>query len=289
MDLSIVIVSWKTKNFIQKCLASIFREARNLKFEVFVIDNNSGDGTVEMVKNDFPQVKLIANTKNLGFAKACNQAMRQAIGDFVLLLNPDTEITNNALEKLVTFMMENPEAGVVGCKLLNPDNSHQLSVRRFPTFCSHFLMMLKIHNFLPEIKSIKNYYWLDFDYNKTQKVDQVMGAAFMIRTAVLKKVGFLDQKFFLWYEEIDFCKRIKKAGWQVYYFPDAQIKHQKGESFKQQLPLKKQVILNKSILHYFNKHKPKIEYLGLLILYPFSILLALIIQLFNIKKKRKEL
>jgi len=145
MDLSIIIVSWRVRDLLEKCLKSIFEQTRDIEFEVFVVDNNSEDGSLEMVKSKFSHVQLIANKKNLGFAKANNQAIKQARGEYILLLNPDTEILNGALEKSLNFMRKNPKIGVLGCQILNSDGSLQPSVRRFPCFLDQVGILLKIH------------------------------------------------------------------------------------------------------------------------------------------------
>jgi len=284
MDLSIIIVSWNVKNLLRKCLESIYRETKNLKFEVFVVDNYSQDKTVEMIKTDFPRVNLIANQENAGFAQANNQAIHQAKGDFILLLNPDTEILENALEKMVDFMKSHSDAGVAGCQFLNSDKSLQPSVRRFPTFSSMSLIMLKLHRLFPKSNPIKYYLANDFNYSKTQEVDQVMGAFFMIKYEVIKKVGLLDKNFYIWFEEVDYCQRAKKNGWKIYYTPEAKIIHRFAQSFQQVTGLRKQLIFNHSLIYYFKKHKPFIEYLCLLFLHPLSLFLALIRQFFRSKK-----
>jgi len=284
MDLSIIIVSWNVKDLLRKCLESIYRETKNLKFEVFVVDNYSQDKTVEMIKTDFPQINLIANQENVGFASACNQAIREAKGDFVLLLNPDTEILENALKKMVNFMRIHSDAGVASCQILNPDKSLQPSVRRFPTFSSMSLIMLKIHHLFPKLNSIKYYLASDFDYSKAQEVDQVMGAFFLIRYDVIKKVGLLDKNFYIWFEEVDYCQRLKKHGWKIYYMPEAKIIHYFAQSFQQVTGFKKQLIFNRSLIFYFKKHKPFIDYISLLFLHPTSLFLAFISQLLRLKK-----
>ncbi|MFH1456799.1 MAG: glycosyltransferase family 2 protein, partial [Patescibacteria group bacterium] len=146
MDISIIIVNWKVKDLLEKCLRSIFEQTKNISFEVFVVDNNSGDGSVEMVREKFPQVALAASAENLGFAKGNNLAIKKSRGRYVLLLNPDTEILDNALEKMVRFMDAHPECGIGGCKLLNADLSLQPSVRAFPDFASQIFILLKIHH-----------------------------------------------------------------------------------------------------------------------------------------------
>lgn len=289
MDVSIIIVSWRVRHALEKCLNSIFQNTKDLTFEVFVVDNDSQDETVKMVMNNSKEVNLIANKENNGFAKACNQAIKEVKGDYILLLNPDTEIADNAIAKTRQFMQQTNDCGIAGCRINNEDGTLQPSVRKFPDFVSHIFILLKLHNFFPNQKSVRKYYQSDFQHQETKPVDQVMGAFFMIKRKVLDKIGLLDEHFFIWYEEVDFCKRALKAGWKTYFYADTHIIHQKGESFAQKAPLDKQLILNRSLLYYFYKHRSRLEYFILICLYPVSLILALLVQLFRIKKKRKEL
>lgn len=256
MTLSIIIVNWNVKELLRKCLESVYGGAKNASFglEVIVVDNASTDGSAEMVKRKFPQTALIANKTNQGFAKANNQGISLSKGDFILLLNPDTVILDNALGKSVEFMKKNKDCGVMGCKILNPDKTLQPSVRRFPKFLPIFLIFLKLPKILPNLKAINNYLATDFDYAKTQTANQVMGAFMMIRKEVFERAGLLDEKFFIWFEEVDFCKRVWENGYKVYYTPQAEIIHYGGQSFDQQKVIKKQLIFFKSAWRYFLKH-----------------------------------
>lgn len=289
MDASIVIVSWRVKAQLRACLNSIFDKTQDLEFEVFVVDNNSDDGTVSMIKGEFPQVQCMANSENVGFAKACNQAIKKSKGKYILLLNPDTILTENSVRESVTFVNATTDAGIVGCRIENYDGSLQPSVRRFPDFLSHLILLLKIHNIFPTFSALRRYYFHDFDYSKTQSVDQVMGAYFMIRREVLKTIGLLDENFFIWYEEVDLCKRLIGSEWKTYYFSGTQIQHQKAASFSQQKAITKQLIFNRSLLYYFFKHKSIPSYFGLLLIYPISMFLAVGVQLFRFKKTDKTL
>jgi len=253
MTFSIIIVSWNVQDFLEKCLRSIFEQTRNLKFEIFVVDNGSTDETSEMILKKFPQVNLIRNNRNLGFAVANNQAIRLAKGEFILLLNPDTEILDGAIEKMVDFMQAHSEAGVAGPMILNPDKTLQPSVRRFPTFLDQILILLKVPHFWPNLRLLKRYLAVDFDYSRVSEVDQVMGAFFMVRREVFHKIGLFDEKFYLWFEEVDFCHRAKQAGFKVMYNPYAQIIHYGGKSFKQQWTLIKQWRFFRSMVYYFWK------------------------------------
>lgn len=283
MKLSIVIVSWKVKELLSECVESIYRETQNIDFEVFVVDNNSQDGTVEMLKQDFPQVNLIANKTNNGFARANNQAIDKARGEYVLLLNPDTKILDQALEKVVEYMDQTRDCGVCGCNLLNPDRSLQPSVRHFPKLIDQALVLLKLHNFLPNLSCFRRYLARDFDYAKTQKADQVMGAFMMIRRNLIDEIGSLDNGYWIWFEEVDFCRRTVDADFEVRYFADAQIIHHFGQSFKQKMSLEKQKIFNASMRRYFKKHHSKFAYLIIVALQPVSLVLAWLSQI--IRKK----
>ncbi len=269
-DLSIIIVSWRVKDLLKQCLESIFEHTSQINFEVIVIDNDSGDGTVEMAGQSFPQVKLIANKINLGFAKANNLGIKKSSGKYLLLLNPDTKLKDNSLKKVIDFLDTNSKVGVLGCKLLNHDLTLQASVRRFPKFLDHLVMMFKLHHLFP----LKKYLAKDFNYNKTAEVDQVMGAFFVISRKVFEQVGYLDEKYYIWFEEVDYCKRVKKAGYQILFFSQVSIIHYGGQSFRQLFNLKKQWIYNKSRLRYIAKHQNPFIYFIVLILSPVSLLLS---------------
>ncbi|MFA5413711.1 MAG: glycosyltransferase family 2 protein [Patescibacteria group bacterium] len=281
MDLSIIIVNWKVKDLLEKCLRSIFEQTKNINFEVFVVDNASGDGSIEMVREKFHQVDLTASQDNLGFAKGNNLAIKKSRGRYILLLNPDTEILDNALEKMVRFMDAHPECGISGCKLLNPDLSLQSSVRAFPDLASQIFILLKIHHLLPNTKAMYKYLVQNFDYKKVQEVDQVMGAFMMIRREVLDKIGPLDENFWIWFEEVDFCKRAKEAGFKIFYTPEAKIIHYFGQSFKQAMGVKKQKDFNRSLSYYFKKHGTKGEWIVIQVLRPLSLFLAWLAQIFK--------
>lgn len=251
--LSIIIVSWNVKDLLKKCLDSIYQNQGDLELEVFVVDNASTDGTPEMVRNDFPSVSLIENKNNRGFAAANNQAIKLAKGEYILILNPDTEIMGDTLQKSIEFMEQNPKAGILGCQILNSDRTVQPSVRRFPTFWPIFLIFLKLPKIFPNLSAVNHYLFRDFDYLKTQSVDQIMGAFMLVKKEVFRKIGFFDERFFLWFEEVDLCRRAASAGFEIFYYPEAKIIHYGGQSFNQQATVKKQWQFFKSALHYFFK------------------------------------
>lgn len=272
MDLSIIIVSWRVKELLEQCLASIFRQSFDFSYEVIVIDNNSGDGTVEMVEADFSQVQLVKSQINLGFARANNLGLKRAVGRYLLLLNPDTRLLDNSLNQAVKFMSDHKNCGVLGAKLLNPDFSLQPSVRRFPRLIDHCLMMFKLHHLIP----LNRYLASDFDYQKQQTVDQVMGAFFMISRNLLEKIGWLDEGYYLWFEEVDYCQRARQASFIVNYFPEIKVIHYGGQSFNQVWGFKNHWRFSLSRFRYFKKYHSLLAYMLILVLTPVSLALSLL-------------
>lgn len=277
IDLSVLIVNWNNKELLNKCLASIFKFTRDLKFEVIVFDNGSEDGAAELVRNNFPQVILIPSAKNEGFVKGNIEAFKRSSGKYLLLLNNDTELRENSFLKMIALFKTDHRIGVVGPKLLYADGTLQPSCRSFPDLWSQILILLKLHNFFPNLAPLRNYYLTDFDYQKSAEVDQVMGACFLTSREVVKRVGFLDPHFWSWFEEVDFCARVKDNGYKVIYDAGAAVIHQKGQSFKNLA--RRQIVFNRSLLHYFRKHRPYWNYVVLFMLQPISLILALGVNL----------
>jgi len=254
IKLSIIIVSWNVRELLKKCLASIKNCQGDLAVDIFVVDNNSNDGSAEMVRKDFPAVRLIANQKNLGFAKANNLALKQVTGEYILLLNPDTEIFPDTLKTALEFMAQHPAVGILGAKMLFPDGSFQPSVRRWPTPWPIILMLLKLPKIFPHLKAIDRYLAKDFDYNKLSEAEQVMGAFMLLPKKIIQEVGLLDERFFVWFEEVDYCRRVKKLDYRIYYHPGVVIIHHGGKSFNQAGVVKNQWHFFKSALLYFLKN-----------------------------------
>jgi GT2 family glycosyltransferase len=259
VDLSIVTVNWKVADLVAELLGSIAVNRQGLSVEVYVVDNDSKDNIESVVaksraSSDLP-VTLIRNERNLGFAKANNQAIRRCSGRVVALLNPDTRVTKGALKTIMDWMDGRPDVGIVGPKLLNPDGSLQPSVRRFPGLLDQSMILLKLHHLWPNAAPFRRYLAKDFDYELEQDVDQLMGAALFVRHRVFESIGLLDERFFIWFEEVDFCKRAKGAGWGVVYLPGASVIHHGGKSFAQALTFKKQRYFSASMLKYFMKHR----------------------------------
>ncbi len=258
MDLSIVIVSWNTKDYLRDCLSSLPEGAGKISFETFVVDNGSSDGTQEFVKKEFPDVHLIANRTNRGFATANNQALRLAKGRYALLLNPDTLVRRGALEKLAQFMDDHTEAAACGPLLLNEDGTVQHAARRFPSFASALgakTVLGRLGLFRTSYDSVK---MRGVSFESTMEVDQPSGAALFLRKSVLDEVGLLDKNYFIFFEEVDLCRRIKSAGYKIYLYPEVQIIHYGGRSRRQN---RAQIILAnaESMLRYFRKHNGRLS------------------------------
>ncbi len=233
VDLSIIIVNYNVKEFLENALISIKKAIEGINAEIFVVDNASEDGSVEMIKQKFPEVNLIANSENLGFAKANNQALKLARGKYILLINPDTIVQEDTFKVLISFLESHPECGMVGCKVLNPDGTLQLACRRsFPTPWVAFTKMIGLSSLFPKSKIFAKYNLTYLNPDEVAEVDAVSGSFMMIRREVYESVGGLDEDFFMYGEDIDWCYRIKKAGWKIYYVPFTQIIHFKGESTK---------------------------------------------------------
>ena len=231
--LSIIIVNYNAGRLLTECIDSIYKESIATPFDVWVVDNNSQDNCITMIKQYFPRVNVIENRTNIGFAKANNMALSKSKTDYFLLLNPDTVVRDNAIEKVVKFMDRNPEVGIVGCRVLNEDGTLQLACRRsIPTSHVAFFRLSGLSRLFPNSKITAKYNLTYLDPNETNEVDAVSGAFLMIRREVVDNIGMLDERFFMYGEELDWCLRTKKAGWTVMYYPDAEIIHYKGECSK---------------------------------------------------------
>lgn len=231
--LSICIVNWNTRDLLRACLRSIYRHPPSEPFEVIVVDNASSDDSAAMVQQEFPQVALIANTENLGYARGNNQAMQRAQGEFVLLLNPDTEVFPETLDRAIAFMQAHPDAGAIGAKQLFPDGRVQASVRGFPTPANLLCEVSGLARLFPHSRRLGGYRMRWFSYDTASEVDQPMATFLMVRRAVIEQVGLMDEAFPLFFNDVDWCYRIKQAGWKIYFTPDVQILHHGGASTKQ--------------------------------------------------------
>lgn len=233
MKLSIVIVNYNVEYFLEHCLYSVQKAIKNIDAEVLIVDNNSVDGSVKMLKQKFPEFYLIENKENVGFAKANNQAMRIAKGEYILLLNPDTVVEEDTFEKCISFMDSHKDCGGLGIKMIDGQgNILKESKRGFPTPWASFCKMSGLTSLFPNSKKYAQYYMGHLSYEETNQVDILAGAYMMMRKECLDKVGLLDEDYFMYGEDIDLSYRITLGGYKNYYFPEATIIHYKGESTK---------------------------------------------------------
>ncbi len=235
MDLSVAVISWNVKELLEGCLASVYRslEQGSVDCEVLVVDNASSDGSVDMVSECFPQVLLIANEDNKGFAAANNQALEKTVGQHVLLLNPDTELRGDALQTLLGFMENTPSAAMAGPRLLYADGSFQHSAFRFPSLSQAFFDFFPLHHSLQESRWNGRYPRSSYLSRQPFPVDHPLGACMMVRRQAIERVGGMDEQFFMYCEEVDWAMRMRCAGWQIYCVPGAEVVHYSGQSTKQ--------------------------------------------------------
>ncbi len=233
VDLSIIIVNYNVKEFLQNLIYSIYKAGQKINYEIIIVDNASDDGSVEFLREKFPDIKLIVNEKNLGFSKANNLGLSIAKGKYILLLNPDTIVQEDTFEKTIIFFEQTSDAGMAGCKILNPDGTLQLACRRsFPGPWTSFCKVTGLSNLFPGSRLFARYNLTYLNENQTYEVDAISGSFMMIKRETFEKVGKLDEQFFMYGEDLDWCYRVQKEGYKVYYVHDTQIIHYKGESTK---------------------------------------------------------
>jgi GT2 family glycosyltransferase len=250
--LSIIIVSWNVADLLRACLRSIDENRGGLDVEVIVVDSASGDGSAAMVETEFPWVTLLACTENVGFPRGNNLGIERANGRYLLLLNPDTVVLDDALPKMVAFARENPGIGVLGSQLLNRDGTVQSSRRRFPTLTTAFFESTWLEPIAPR-RILERYTVQDRPDDEIQDVDWVMGACMLAPQEVVQQVGGLDEAYFMYSEELDWCRRIKDAGWRVVYFPEARVIHYIGQS-SEQAATARHINFQQAKLRYFRKY-----------------------------------
>lgn len=286
MDLSIIIVNYNTKDLLMQTIQSIIDTSKNINYEIIVSDNNSTDGSIEMVKEKFPQVKLIENKENLGFPKGNNVAIRQSKGRYILLLNSDTVVLEDCLSKCIGYMDVSKNIGVLGCKVVLKDGSLDHACKRgFPTPEASLFYILKLHKFFPKVEKFNQYDLGCLDEDKVSEVDSLMGAFMILRREVIEKVGLLDEQFFMYGEDIDWCYRIKQAGWQVVYYPEAKIIHYKGASSRKK-PYKTLYEFHRAMILFYNKHYRLNYNIGITILVYIGVYIKFILSLLkNLIKK----
>lgn len=287
MDLSILIVSYNTCQLTLDAIRSIYQSVTNYSYEIIVIDNNSMDHSVEQIRHHFPEVILIQNDTNVGFSRANNQGMRIAKGRYILLLNSDTIIQPDTLQVMLNFMDQHPKVGASGCKVVLPNGRLDKACRRgFPTPSASFYYVFGFSKLFPKTPKFNQYHLSYLDPDLDYPVDCLVGAFMLVRKEVIEQVGMLDEDFFMYGEDVDWCYRIKKAGWQIYYYPKTSIVHYKGASSKRK-PYKIIYEFHRAMFLFHNKHyKKQYPYVVSLVVYA-GISLKLVLSLVqNVLRKK---
>ena len=279
MDISILIISYNVVDDLKECLSSIFGNIKDLSVEVIVVDNASKDGSSEMVKKDFPDCLVIESKENLGFAKANNLAYKSSKSKTLLFLNPDTIITGVGLKTGINKFMSDSTIGAMGPLLLNSDNTIQKgAIRKFPGVIDTIVRLTFLRK-IPFVRDLaKNYRMRDFDFSTSSQVEQISGAAFFVKKDVFEKVGFFDENFFVFYEEVDLCKRIYENGFKIIYDPEINIIHKGGKSSENENGFVRAVNI-RSLLYYFRKHLKGIKKLFFSLVFKAMFLIDLFLEI----------
>lgn len=248
MSVAAIVVSWNVRDLLRQCLLSLRVAGQQTSLEVWVVDNGSRDDSATMVQQEFPAVRLLVNRHNPGFAAANNQAIRASSSSYVLLLNPDAELCTDALAAMCRYLDNHPQVAVVGPQLRHDDGSVQSSRRRAPRLATGFLESTQLQQRLPRTWLTEHYYVADCSDAEEQPVDWLMGACLLVRRAAIDAVGLLDERFHMYSEELEWCLRFRRAGWQVVYLPTAQVVHHSGQSSSQD-------VLQRHLHHHQSKYR----------------------------------
>ena len=249
MDVSIIVVAWNVRDFVYNCLKSVYKETIEIKFEVIYVDNGSEDGSVEMVKSKFPEVRIIENSENLGFIKANNQGIKIARGRYILLLNSDTIVLDNAIAKTVKFADDHPESAIVGCKVLNPDGSLQRNAFQFYSTINMIFHVTYLSKLFPRNKLFAKERYGEWDFNDVREVDVIVGCYSLVRMEAIKQVDLMDELFFVYGDDIDWCYLFVKTGWKVIFTPEPKIIHFGGQTTKKKAVKFQYQLYGSKIIH----------------------------------------
>jgi len=282
MKISVITVTWNNSKTIEKQIKSVKKGAGDIEFEEIIIDNGSKDDTVEIIKK-YKEIKLIQNTDNKGFAHANNQGYKIAQGEFILFLNPDNELEENSLGKLIQKMKDDKNIGLLSVKLTDKNKKFNKCAgpRRFPKLSDQLALLLKIPHLFPKV--LDKYLMTDFDPEAEQEVDSVRGAFMLVKKEILDRLGFgFDPRYFIWFEDVDLCQEIKKIGLKVIYTPEVSCVDLVGQSFNQRTSLWKQKVFTKSMLLYFKKWEKSYIWIWIALFRPIAIF---IVWIGNLRKK----
>lgn len=289
ISLSICIVTYQARDYLRDCLNSLYAHAPNGEYEIIVVDNHSTDGTIETLERQFPQVQLIKNPTNNGFTAPMNQALRQAQGQYLLQLNPDTIVHDQALNQLIQFMQSHPKVGICGPKVLNTDGSLQKPCRRGEsTPWAVITYFLGLSSLFPKSKLFGGYLMNYLDEDEINEVDGVAGSCMLLRREVIDQIGYLDERFFAYQEDADFCFQARQAGWKVYYVPTAQVTHYGGQGGSRVQPYRSIFEWHRSYWLYYRKNLAANYFFLLNWLYYLAMLVKLALALLsNLVRKEK--
>ncbi len=251
-DISIIIVSWNVRDLLRNCLNSIRESSGSVNLEIIVIDNGSHDATTDMVHSEFPDVQCIGNVQNFGFSYAVNQGLHRAEGRLLLILNSDMELKKNTLTRLQDVALEHPYAGIIGPRLQSINGQTVPHIRRFPRLDDQLAIATKLAKIFPSL--LNRYLCKEINYEVSHYVDSLRGSFFCIQRHAFEKIGYFDERFFVWFEEVDYCKRTQNAGFKILYTPRIEAIDLVGRSFAQIGFLKKQRMFLESMIKYFKKH-----------------------------------
>ena len=256
LDVSIIIVSWNARQHLLNCLNSVVDTADGYSQEIIVVDNGSSDGSCEFVEKEFPHVRLMKNKDNLGFARANNIGIRESTGRYLCLVNSDVVVLDGCIEGLVKCMDSNPTVGIAGPRILNPDRSLQVTCRHFPSIWNNLCQATGLNKVFPKSAFFSEPLMKYWDHDSVRSVDVMSGCFWMVRRQATDEVGLLDEDFFIYGEDIDWCKRFHKAGWDVMFYPEAEAIHFGGAS-SSNAPVKFYLEMQKADLQYWRKHHGK--------------------------------
>lgn len=254
LDLSIVIVSWNTKDILRDCLLSVYEQTKDISFEVIVVDNDSQDDSADMVAEEFPQTVLIRHPENAGFAAGNNIGFKVTKGRYVLLLNSDTIVLDNALKKTLTYADTKPDYGVISCKVLNDDKSLQPNCFMYPSLLNSLFFVTGLYKLFPRSRLFGRQHMTWWDYNNAREVQVIKGCFMLVRKEALDQVGPMDERFFMYSEEVDWCYRFSHKNWKLGFYPDAEIIHLGGISAAK-LGGDRALIKDKSTRRFLKKHR----------------------------------
>jgi len=277
IEISVVLISYNGKEFIDDCMRTTVESLKRVNSEIIVVDNASSDGTIDILETKYPQARLIKNNSNLGFAPAVNQGLETATGEFILLLNQDTRIVGEAIPMLARKMKESNRIGTIGPKFIGFDGKLQHSARALPRYRDLFFQFTGLSYLFPHSKILSNWKMGWFDHTTMMEVDQPMGAALMTRRDVIEKTGLFDESFRIFFNDVDFCRRVKEAGYANIYYPEAVVEHFVGGSTRRK---KARMIIesHRAMYQYFKKYNKSVFSLPLLYFWGGILLITAIVR-----------